>query len=103
MKVSIAQIDIAYGNVSKNYERTAKSLQKSLDDHPDVIVLPEMWNTGLRWINLTIWQTKTASGQRISFLHLPKNMTSISSEAHVPSNAKANSGTLLMILTEKDN
>lgn len=46
MKVSIAQIDIAYGNVSKNYERTANSLQKALDDHPDVIVLPEMWNTG---------------------------------------------------------
>ncbi len=46
MKVSIAQIDIAYGNVSRNYERTANALQKAMDDHPDVIVLPEMWNTG---------------------------------------------------------
>ena len=46
MKVSIAQIDIAYGNVSKNYERTANALQKALANHPDVIVLPEMWNTG---------------------------------------------------------
>ena len=47
MKVSIAQIDIAYGNVSKNYERTANALQKALANHPDVIVLPEMWNTSL--------------------------------------------------------
>lgn len=46
MKVSIAQIDIAYGNVSKNYERAANALQKAMANHPDVIVLPEMWNTG---------------------------------------------------------
>lgn len=46
MRVSIAQIDIAYGNVSRNYEQAENALRKAMDDHPDVIVLPEMWNTG---------------------------------------------------------
>lgn len=101
MKVSIAQIDIAYGNVSKNYERTANSLQKALDDHPDVIVLPEMWNTGYALDQLD--ELADENGERAkNFLSaFAKNMKSTSSEDLVPSNAKANFGTLPMILTEK--
>lgn len=101
MKVSIAQINIAYGNASKNYERTANALQKALDDHPDVIVLPEMWNTGYALDQLDELADENGERTRDFLSAFAKNMTSISSEALVPSNAKANFGTPLMILTEK--
>lgn len=46
MKASIAQIDISYGKPDENYAHVEEALERAMADSPDVIVLPEMWNTG---------------------------------------------------------
>lgn len=45
MKVSIIQCKLEFGDVDANFNIIKEELNKSLNDNPDVIVLPEMWNT----------------------------------------------------------
>jgi omega-amidase len=51
LKVSLLQMDIAYGDPVENRKRVDKMLKKALDQpkKPDIIVLPEMWNTGFNF------------------------------------------------------
>lgn len=48
LKVSLLQMDVACGDPAENRNRVDKMLKKALDrpKKPDIIVLPEMWNTG---------------------------------------------------------
>jgi len=48
LTVSLVQMDIAIGEPDTNYERLARLLEQAAqaERKPDVIVLPEMWNTG---------------------------------------------------------
>lgn len=39
-------MDMEFCNPSANYEKTEKLVEKAMSENPDVIVLPEMWNTG---------------------------------------------------------
>lgn len=54
MKVACLQIDIAFGNVSKNIETAAKAVEKVMHESPDVIVLPELWTTGYDLTRLAV-------------------------------------------------
>ncbi len=47
MKLALVQTDIVLGNPEKNQENIIKQVKKAAVNKPDVIVLPEMWNTGL--------------------------------------------------------
>ena len=46
MKVSLIQMAIYEAEPKKNIENVLAWLEKAALDEPDVIVLPEMWNTG---------------------------------------------------------
>lgn len=44
MKISLAQIDLKFGNPKANFTAVKDAVEKAKDS--DVVVLPEMWNTG---------------------------------------------------------
>ncbi len=48
LNVTVVQMDISIGKPDQNYDKAAAWLNEavSLQTKPDVIVLPEMWNTG---------------------------------------------------------
>src|SRR5690554_1258762 len=48
LRVCMLQMDIQIGQPTENYQRVTDQLHKALSgtNKPDVIVLPEMWNTG---------------------------------------------------------
>lgn len=46
MKLSLIQMDIAFGKPEENYARVKKRFEEAAREKPDVIVLPEMWTTG---------------------------------------------------------
>lgn len=46
MRVSCIQMDIELGSVDVNYARAKKLISDAMKNEPDVIVLPETWNTG---------------------------------------------------------
>ena len=46
MKIALVQMDVAHGQPVENKKHVKEMLERALDDNPDVIVLPEMWNTG---------------------------------------------------------
>lgn len=45
MKVSLVQCELKMGDVNTNFKNIEDKIKKSMVDNPDVIVLPEMWNT----------------------------------------------------------
>ncbi|WP_318502464.1 carbon-nitrogen family hydrolase [Bacillus sp. T3] len=46
MKIACVQMDIDYANPQKNYEVAKKYIEECSEAGADVIVFPEMWNTG---------------------------------------------------------
>lgn len=46
MRISLIQMDILYGQPQTNFEKVLELLEQAAQENPDVIVLPEMWNTG---------------------------------------------------------
>lgn len=46
MKISCIQMDIQLFEPDKNFESAKELIRKAAENNPDVIVLPEMWNTG---------------------------------------------------------
>jgi len=48
IQIAVIQMDIDAGNVKANFSKAVSMLEQSVnsDIKPDVIVLPEMWNTG---------------------------------------------------------
>lgn len=46
MKIACVQMDITFGEPEGNYAAVEKYIEEAAKAHTDVIVLPEMWNTG---------------------------------------------------------
>jgi len=46
MKISLIQMDVKRGQPERNYEKAAVLVREASSFDPDVILLPEMWNTG---------------------------------------------------------
>lgn len=45
-KIALAQMNVIVKDVEKNYETVKSLLEEALQSDPDIIVLPETWNTG---------------------------------------------------------
>jgi len=45
MKISLVQPELKLGNIEYNFELIEEEIRKAAKNNPDVIVLPEMWNT----------------------------------------------------------
>ncbi|CEM61089.1 carbon-nitrogen family hydrolase [Treponema phagedenis] len=52
MKVSIIQCSLALGDVEKNFHTIEEGIRDASKEKPDVIVLPEMWNTSFIFENI---------------------------------------------------
>ena len=46
MKVACLQMDMLLGKPQENFSHAAELVAKAMADRPDVLVLPETWNTG---------------------------------------------------------
>ena len=46
LRVALAQIDIQFGDPDANYAQVQTAVERAADQAVDVVVLPEMWNTG---------------------------------------------------------
>ncbi|AKG37301.1 carbon-nitrogen family hydrolase [Paenibacillus durus] len=46
MKVSLLQLDIAFGNPKANYAAAERAIRLAAQGQPDCILLPELWTTG---------------------------------------------------------
>ena len=46
MKISCLQMDMLLGRVEENFTHAEKLIKQAMAENPDVIVLPEAWNTG---------------------------------------------------------
>lgn len=46
MKIACIQMDITFGNPDQNFERAGRFMEEAVGKGADVLVLPEMWNTG---------------------------------------------------------
>ncbi len=45
MRIALIQMDIVYGDPAANLAHARNLVEKAVKDKPDVIILPEMWNT----------------------------------------------------------
>lgn len=46
MKVSCLQMNMTFAAPDENYAHAARMIEKAMEERPDVLVLPETWNTG---------------------------------------------------------
>ena len=46
MKVTCLQMDMAFCRPDENFAHAAELIEKAMEESPDVLVLPETWNTG---------------------------------------------------------
>lgn len=46
MKVGIIQLNVGFGKVEENYERAERFIRDAAAQGAEIVVLPEMWNTG---------------------------------------------------------
>lgn len=52
MKISLIQMDVKIGEPEANYARAESLIRLAAEEKPDVIMLPEMWNTGYSLKNI---------------------------------------------------
>lgn len=53
MKLALIQMDVLHGQVKANQDKVFKLMTEAMTAQPDVLVLPEMWNTGYDLENLS--------------------------------------------------
>ena len=46
MKITCIQMDVQFCRPEENFRKAAKLIAEAMADEPDVLVLPELWNTG---------------------------------------------------------
>ncbi|WP_019913784.1 carbon-nitrogen family hydrolase [Paenibacillus sp. HW567] len=53
MKISLIQLDIAFGNPQANYASAERQIRTAAADGAEVVILPELWTTGYDLTRLT--------------------------------------------------
>ncbi|MBZ2200926.1 carbon-nitrogen hydrolase [Lentilactobacillus hilgardii] len=46
LTISLAQLDIYFGEPDKNFAQIEPAVKQAAEEHADIVVFPEMWNTG---------------------------------------------------------
>ncbi|MTV81710.1 carbon-nitrogen family hydrolase [Secundilactobacillus folii] len=46
LTISLAQMNVAFGQPAENFSRLEPFVAQAADEHADIVVFPEMWNTG---------------------------------------------------------
>lgn len=66
MKIACIQMDIAFGEPEENFRRVEEKMTEAVTNGAEVIVLPEMWNTGYALTQLE--QVADRDGKALGFL-----------------------------------
>ena len=74
MKIALVQMNVAHGQSVENKKHVKEMLERALDDNPDVIVLPEMWNTGYALDELNGLADKEGLDSQELLSHFARNM-----------------------------
>ncbi|WP_071393175.1 carbon-nitrogen family hydrolase [Bacillus tuaregi] len=72
MKIAVVQMDIEYGQPEKNYPKVDEAIRKAAKNQADVVVLPEMWNTGYALKQLDILADPNGERTKTLFSNLAK-------------------------------
>lgn len=51
MRIAIIQSDVFFGDSKRNYANMSTKICNAMKENPDIILLPELWNTGYDLIN----------------------------------------------------
>lgn len=76
VKVAMVQMDVVFGNPAKNFAFVGEAVQDAAEKGADVVVFPEMWNTGYNLTELANIadrhgrRTKALLGQLAKQLHI---------------------------------
>ena len=62
LKIALAQMDIAFGQPDQNFDKVAQFVEQASVKNADVVVFPEMWNTGYALTDLS--KLADPNGQR---------------------------------------
>ena len=46
MNIALIQMDVQIGEPDVNFQKAEAFLEEAIRQQPDLIILPEMWNTG---------------------------------------------------------
>ena len=52
MRLALIQMKVDYGQPEINLNRVNAKVEEAVQKNPDILILPEMWNTGFAWKNL---------------------------------------------------
>jgi predicted amidohydrolase len=72
MKIACVQMNIEFGNPDANFSNVEKYICEAAEGNPDVIVLPEMWNTGYALKHLDELADNTGASTKKSLSELSK-------------------------------
>ena len=104
MKIALVQMDVAHGQPVENKKHVKEMLERALVANPDVIVLPEMWNTGYALDELDgLLQIRKVWNLKNSCLSLPENMLLLFLEGLLLLRETENSTIRLMFTTSLGN
>ena len=62
-KIALIQMQVKLADPDFNYSRAEKLLEKAMENRPDIIVLPETWNTGF-YISRNLKEIADEEGKR---------------------------------------
>jgi len=70
MKIAVVQMDVEFGQPEKNFTKVEEAVKKAAENKADVIVLPEMWNTGYALKQLETLADKNGERTKALFSNL---------------------------------
>lgn len=76
MRIACVQLGIAFGNPKENFRNVEEKIRKAAMLNAEIVVLPEMWNTGYDLTNLEV--TADINGEETKNL-----LTRLASELHI--------------------
>ena len=64
MKISCLQMDMKLGSVDENFKHAKELIRNAAVDNPDVVILPETWNTGF-FPHENLYELSCKNGDRV--------------------------------------
>ena len=76
MKIGCIQLNVGFGKVEENFARAEKFIREAVAGGAEIVVLPEMWNTGYALEKLE--ELADVNGERTKAV-----LSSLANELHV--------------------
>ena len=74
MKIGCIQLNVGFGKVEENYERAEKLIREAVAGGAEIVVLPEMWNTGYALEKLEELADENGERSKAFLSHLAKEL-----------------------------